>query len=643
MTVFLALTITGLITGCIYAISASGLVVTYTTSGVFNFAHGAVGMIAAFTYWTLSVQLQWPAPVAVVVTLFVVAPLMGALIERLLIRPLGPGTPALSVNVTLGLLLLLVGVASTVWNPATARRVPLFFDGQQVTILGTSVSWHQLVVVICAVAVAVGLRLLLFRTRAGVSLRAVVDDPALVGLTGAPPARYSQLGWMLGSFLAALAGVLLAALVNLDIQTLTLLVVNAYAAALWGRMRNLPVTFAGGLALGLLNSYAIGYLPVGPVLSTVGPLIPMIFLFLVLLVLPEQRLETHARKLAAPRIPRLPESLIVGAALIVIAFVLSYVLSNAWITTASYAIAFGLILLSLVPLTGYAGQICLCQFTFAGLGAVVMAKVGGGDSYLGLLLAAVVAGVAGAIIALPALRVRGLYLALLTLAFAQAMDLAFFNNAQIMGVDGAVDVGRITIPGFDLQDNRNYLVFLSVIFSVAAVGVLALRRSRFGRYLVAVSDNEVGATMYGMSIAKVKIAVFSACAAFAGLAGALYGGQTGLVGPADFNLLISLAGLLILTLMGTRTVTGALLGAVGLAVFPVIQVNVPILRNFSNIFIGLGAMSIGKNPNGAVGGDNPAAAMRRRRLLKKIAEENARAEQASIVETTEKTAGHVAH
>ncbi|HWC39860.1 MAG TPA: branched-chain amino acid ABC transporter permease, partial [Acidimicrobiales bacterium] len=236
MSEFLALSVVGIVAGCIYALTATGLVVTYTTSGIFNFAHGAIGMVAAFAFWELSVNQGLPQPVALVLVLFVLAPLMGALIERVLMRPLHGASVETSLTVTIGLLLLLIGLATIIWDPTTARVLPQFFTGHSVSIFGVVVTWHQLTVVIVAAAAAVGLRLFLFRTRTGTAMRAVVDDPELAAMAGAPPARFGQYGWALGAFLAALAGILLAPLVTLDINTLTLLVINGYAAALVGRL-----------------------------------------------------------------------------------------------------------------------------------------------------------------------------------------------------------------------------------------------------------------------------------------------------------------------------------------------------------------------------------------------------------------------
>ena len=305
MSNFLALSVVGLVSGCVYAITATGLVVTYTTTGVFNFAHGAIGMFAAFSYWQLEVAWHWPTVLAIVVVVFVEAPFIGAFVERVLIRTLhsSGGTVETSVTVSLGLLLFLIGAATLIWDPNQPRFLPQFFAGDSVTVLGVNVTYQQMAVLIVTVVVAVVLRVFMYRTRTGTALRAVVDNRELSGLAGASPAYFGQLGWMMGATLAAVAGVLLAALVTLDIQTLTLIVINGYAAAMVGRLRNLPLTFLGGVLLGLAQSYATGYLPVGNLLLSISPVIPMIFLFVILWIIPEAGCRAGSNRFIAPGCP----------------------------------------------------------------------------------------------------------------------------------------------------------------------------------------------------------------------------------------------------------------------------------------------------------------------------------------------------
>jgi branched-chain amino acid transport system permease protein len=633
MDTFLPLTVVGVVSGCIYAITATGLVVTYTTTGIFNFAHGAIGMIAAFLYWELAMNRGWPEWLAFIVVVLVIAPLIGAVIERALMRPLrGAGLDA-ALTTTLGLLLFLIGLATVVWDPKKPRIVYQFFRGHTYKIFGVNITAHQLVVVGAAIAVAVVLRLFLYRTRTGTALRAVVDNPELTSLAGASPVRFGQLGWAIGASLAAVAGVLLVPLITLDITTLTLLVINGYAAAMVGRLRSLPLTFAGGIALGLLESYLVGYLPVGTWLSQVKPTVPMVFLFLALIVFPERRIIGRETSIRAPRVAGLWESIIAGGVLVLLAWIIGSGLSPSNLRIASHGMAFALIMLSLVLLTGYGRQVSLCQLTFAGLGAYAMGHVGNGASWWGVLAALALAGAVGCIVSLPALRLRGLYLALATLAFAQAMDTAFFQNIHTFGSSGSLEVGRVHLPGISLESDLSYLIFLTVAFAVVAIGLLALRRSLVGRRLTALADSPAASATLGMNLTAVRLLTFGLSAALAGMAGAFYGGQQGLVGANDFTLLASLSLLLLAVVWGIRTMSGMLLAAMSLVIFPVIQTHVPSLRNLIYLGTGLAAIGIGRNPNGVMGGNTPLQIWRDRRMA--AAAEAALTEAQQQHETTE--------
>ena len=489
MDVFLQFTIVGIATGCIYALTATGLTVTYITSGIFNFAHGAVGMIAAFTYWELTVDHGWPQLPAVLAVLFVVAPIMGLLIEQLMRRLHGAPTEVTLV-ITLGVLLALIGLAQTRWDPGQARVLTEFFPGDQVRIFGINVTYHELIVMLTTVAVVIGLRLFLFRTRAGIALRAVVDAPDVAALNGAAPDRVSQMGWVIGAMLASLAGVLLAPILGaLDIVFLTLLVINGYAAAIVGRLRSLPLTFGGGIALGLIESYTIWKSPQGLV-SDLHVALPILFLFLMLLLIPEARLSVGRTAIRRPlRIPSLRDSILAATAFVGVGWVVSGLLSNRDLLTMGRGVILAVVMLSLVLLTGYGGQISLCQLTFVGVGAFAMGKVAGGNSVIGLFAAVALSAAVGALVALPALRLRGLYLALSTFAFAQVMSALFFKRDDVFSQGGALKIGRVSLLGLSVKAPRTYFVFLVVVLALAAVGVLAVRRSSFGRRLVAMSDS----------------------------------------------------------------------------------------------------------------------------------------------------------
>jgi branched-chain amino acid transport system permease protein len=594
---FLTFTVLGLVIGCIYGLTASGLVVTYTTSGIFNFAHGAVGMFGAYTYWQLTVAWHWPRLLALLVILGVFAPAFGAVLERVLIRPLRDASVDLTLVVTLGLLLFLIGLANLIWKPTQPRVLPkLLATAPPVRVGYLSISAHQIVVVAVAIVVAVSLRLLFTRTRIGIAMRGVVDDPDLAVMAGVSPERVRQLSWAIGSSLAALAGILLAPLEQLNILSLTLLVINGYAAALFGSLRSLPRTAVGAVLLGLVVNYAKAYVPAGGLLERLQPSLPMVFLFVVLLFVPAARLSTSGvRGRHAPRVPGLRQSLVAGTGLLVLAVVLAGVLPTAYVLVGSRALILGLTLLSLVLLTGYSGQVSLCHLTFVGLGAFVMGTWADG-SLLGVLLAVLLSMAAGMAVAAFTLRLRGLYLALSTFAFAKAMDDSFF--VRQFGSGGTLSVTRLHLPGLDTADEPTYFLLCAVLFTGAGIAVLAVRRSRYGRMLTAMSDSPAACATLGMNLTGAKLVTFSVSAGLAGLSGALFGGLNGNINPSDFAVLGSLSLLLALRIGGITTVTGALLGAVSVAVFPTVQAHVPSSLQLSYLLTGLAAVSIGRDPDG---------------------------------------------
>ena len=295
---FLIFTIAGLSTAAIYAIAASGLVVTYTTSGICNFAHGAFSMMAAFMYWQVHMGWGVPALPAFLLVVFVIGPAFGAIVERGIMRGIEGATDVVKIVVTISLMIALIGISMVIWKPDVARPVPAFFEGQKVTIFNTVVNYQRLMAMLIAIAVAIGLRLIFKKTRLGVAMRAVVDDRGLLQLNGGRPSRTSMMAWALGSGMAALSGVLIASEQTLSATTLTLLFINAYAVAVVGRLRSLPGAFLGAVILGLLESYAIGYIPqdamLGPIsLQSSKNAIPAVMLFVVIMLQPQDRLRAH--------------------------------------------------------------------------------------------------------------------------------------------------------------------------------------------------------------------------------------------------------------------------------------------------------------------------------------------------------------
>lgn len=598
MSEFISLVIWGIVYASIYAVSATGLVLTYNTTGIFNFAHGAVGMVLAYLFWQLWQGWNIPAPIALALVLLVGAPLFGAVLERGVMRSLYGTSMNIRLAVTLGLLLVLQAAGGAIWKQTNSYSLPQFFNGSQVSIGGVNVSYEQLIAVAIAAVGAFVLRLLFKHTRTGLAMKAVVDDPNLAALSGAPSRRISSYAWMLGVTFAALAGILVAQtqIPTMNQLQLTELVIYGYAAAVVGRLRSLPLTFLGAIILGLASSLTSGYVPQGDV-PYVQAALPMAMLFVVLLVIPEGRLALARLARTRPAKPAKPVTTVVGAAIVLaLTLLLSSVLTGNNLLTLGNALALSILALSLTLLSGYGGQISLCQFTFLGLGALAMHWVGG--SVLGVLAAVAFCAAVGAVLAVPVLRLRGLYLALATLAFAVLMDLTFFLAPSIVGPSTTIGVPRPDLFGMHFTTNRAFDVLLGLVLVPCILGVGALRRSAFGRRLVAMNDSPAACGTVGMSLTVTKLIVFSLSAAMAGLAGALYGGLQTQVATAQFGFLFSIGIFVTVTLAGSSLLTGALLAGVFLAVGPVIGAHVQQVPDFTQLLVGVGIIAVGRNPTG---------------------------------------------
>jgi branched-chain amino acid transport system permease protein len=605
---FFRYTVFGLAFAGVYFIAASGLVLTYTASGIFNFAHGAVAMIAAFTYWDLRIEHHWAAPVAFAAVMLVEAPLMGLVIERVVMRNLGGAATITNIVVTIGLLVTLLGIGSVVWAPtkfAATPSLPRFYAANVVNVAGAPIPWHYFIVLAISAGVAFALWTLLAGTRLGIAMRAVVDDRGLARLNGENPDIASATSWIVGCMLAALAGILIAPILALDVARLTLLVISAYAVAVVGRLRSLPLTAVGAVILGLALSYfdwetsKLQHVPVW--VQSVHDSLPIIMLFVVLLVLPQDRvrLRTTVSSRGTVVVPTMRTAVLGGIAFVVGAWVVETYLHGAVLRAAGQGLAIAIVMLSLVLLTGYAGQISLAQLAFAGLGVLAVSWLPGdlGASPVGLVVAAGSAGLVGAVIAIPCLRLRDLYLALGTMAFALVVE------QNVLGqIPGFATDSRVFTRWRPIASDKAYFVTIAFLFAVLASFVIALRRGEFGRRLQAMKDSPAASTTVGLNLTRTKVEVFALAAAIAGIGGFLLAGWKGTVGKDDFSLLngtLSALPVLLLAVVGGITaVSGAMIGSLVLVAIPQIAADYPSLRNIMILLPGLVGISLARNPDG---------------------------------------------
>ena len=597
MLTFLAYTFTGLFTGAAYAIAASGLVLTYTTTRVFNLGHGAISMVCAFLYWQLTVQEHMNGFVALLLILLVIAPAIGFVIERVLARNLGDAPVSVSLVVTVGLFVGLVGIAQQVWPATVSRSINPWFANDSISIGSYELSYHQLITIAISVAVAAGLYVLLNRTRTGTAMRAAVDNRELLSLFGGSPRRVSTFSWALGSSLAALAGILLVSTVGLDYYQLTFLVINAFAAAMFGRLQSLPLTFVGAMALGLAQGYVF-YLPSWSLLDGIRQSLPTILLFIVLIFVPQVRLRVGQIKgiLAAP-VPSARRSLQYGGGLVLAVLLAVQLLSDTNQLRLGSALTYGIVMLSLVLLTGYGGYVSMAQLTFMGIGAAVVAKLNTA-SPLAIVAAVLIAAAVGGLVALPVLRLTGLYLALATFAFAQLMDKLVFQTNFMFGFNGSLNAKPMTLFGYSFNSTASYNVLCAIAFVLVGVAVLAVRRGPVGRVLIAMRDSQAACGTLGLNQRWFRVGLFGASAGIAGLAGALLAGVRGTVDAASFQAFNGLLLLLLAVVSGVTSVTGAFVGGMLLMLLPVLQSQFPTLGGLEFLIIAVGAVTLGRNPNG---------------------------------------------
>ncbi|MGH9033788.1 MAG: branched-chain amino acid ABC transporter permease, partial [Acidimicrobiia bacterium] len=327
--------------------------------------------------------------------------------------------------------------------------------------------------------------------------------------------------------------------------------------------------------------------------------IPVLMLFIVLLLLPQARIATSsiAQRFRPVRVPSLSRSLVAGALVVAAAFVVSGMLSNLDVKRVGAGIGIGIIVLSLVPLTGYGGHVSLCQLTFAGVGAVCVYKFGEGGSPLGWVLAIVVPAAVGALIALPALRLQGLYLALSTLAFAVFMDKMVFPSENFFYI-GTARIDRLDLPGIPLESNRAWFVLLAVAYALLAVIVLAIRRAPFGRQLIATRDSPAACATLGLGLTRTKFLVFSLSAGMAGLGGALWAGLREGVTAQSFTMQAGLVILLLAMIGGIETASGPLLAGLVFAWADVLAADYPALELLPTAGIAVVAIALAFHPDG---------------------------------------------
>ncbi len=598
---FLPFIVIGLTAGSVYGLAGTGLVLTYKTSGVFNFAYGAIAAVAAYVFYWLHVQQGMAWQPAALLCLFVLGPAMGLVLE-LLTRMLSEvGTQyqiAGMIGLTLGIEALLRLWGNSWSDPGQYVLFPDFLPTETFTVFDVNVGYNQLITMVIALVSAIGLYLFFRWSRLGVSMRAVVDDPDLVNIAGTSPTRVRRWAWVIGTMFAAMSGLLLGPTIGVSALLLILLVVQAFGAAAVGYFSNLPLTYLGGLLIGIAAALSTKY--VGDI-NWLGGLpisIPFIVLFVALLVTPRRLLAL--RRTPPPPPPHsaytAPARVSIGGAVLLVGFLalvpdIVGLKLAAWTVAVMYVVLF----LSLGLLVRLSGQVSLAHLGLAAVGAAAFGHLvsdHGIPWLLAVLLAALIVVPVGAVIAIPAIRLSGVFLALATLGFGIMLENMFYTQDIMFGPTSAGV--HATRPSIGQTDRGYYYVVLAVAV-VCAILVVALTRGRLGRLLRALSDSPLALGTQGTTINLTRVIAFCISAFLAGIFGALYAGFVGSINGTSFPAFNSLVIVALVLLVVGGAPWYAITAAAALELIPAyvdvgnISIYLQMLFGFAVIGVGLQA------------------------------------------------------
>jgi branched-chain amino acid transport system permease protein len=612
--------IAGLVLGGVYAISASGIVVTYVSTGVLNFAFGGMAFAVARFYFYLTVQYGWSNLSAALVCLVVVGPVLGMVLYICLFRFVRHSSTLVKVVATIGLAVALPAVATTLLgNPqinvvrGLAHRPERVFH-----IAGVAITMDQVIVYIFVVLIVLIGTLVLRFTEVGLSVRAVVSSEALTSLNGISPQRVYFGVWAVSGGLAGVAGVLIAPVVGLQPQNFILLMAGAFGAVLVAKLRNLPLAVLVGLLMGVAGAVADHFVPGSNSYSdAVIPSIPFAFMLaaLVWFVARGQSADETAQggaldhAISTERVDHATKGRsgsrrwaddITSAIPIAIVAILPLFLHGSWVGEVGLGIGFAICFLSYTVLTGEGGMIWLCQISFAGLGAITTAQL---VSRHWPVLAAVMAGalltmIIGGIIGMLTIKLGDLYVALATLAFGLLIENVVFSRQTFSNFGAGVTVTR---PAFAHTDKAfDYLAF--GIFVIAALFVANLRRSTTGAALNAVRRSGQGAATMGISILRVRLLAAIIGGLLAGLGGGVLAMSNQVAIPSNFPTLTGLVWLAVLVTAGIRSNTAAMVAGLSFSIIPALFISYVSARwgQVPTMLFGLGAILIARNPDGVV-------------------------------------------
>jgi sulfate-transporting ATPase len=651
----LASSFLGLGNGGTFAALGLALVLVYRASGVINFATGAQALYAGYTYaflrqgklfliipglpTTVDLNHEFGMLDALVLTL-VISALLGALLYVLVFRPLRYAPPLAKAVASLGVLVVLQGLMSERMGtlPVTVEAI---YPSERWTWQGQSVLSDRIYLAITVVVMTLAITALYRWTRFGLDTRATAESEAGAYVSGISPDRIALLNWMLAGAVVGAAGILIAPLSPVVPNTYTLFVVPALAAAVVGQFQHPIPTVIAGIAIGMIQAWLVylsgqySWMPQ----SGVGEMVPLVVMLVALLVtsrgVPERGalLRTHLGRAPRPRSYFVP--IVAGSVAGAVALLVTSGSARAAVITT---FIFAILALSLVVVTGYAGQVSLAQLALAGVGGFMLSYLSvdwGVPFPIAPLLAAIAAAIVGVLVGLPALRLRGLMLGVVTFALAFGLEAIWFRNADLIEPYGNT-IGKPEVFGINLAvgagkdfPRLSFGFTCLVVCVVVAAGVAMLRRSALGSAMLAVRANERSAAGIGVNVTFVKVLSFAIASFIAGIGGCLLAYRQGIITWESFAALLGLTLVSTAYLAGVTSVFGgaqAGIIAAGGIVFFLLNELIDLTSDAFVIISGvLVIVTLIRNPEGlAVGGHELAdrfAAWRKRRAAPTDADE----------------------
>ncbi|HEX3795445.1 MAG TPA: ABC transporter permease [Acidimicrobiales bacterium] len=615
--------------GCSYAIVAVSLVLTYQATGVFNFAFGAQAYASAFVFTLLTQNEGWSGFPAFLISVVVMGPLVGLAFDRLLFRHIPNANSTAKLVCSLSLLVGIPDLMPVIFGPqnldTTATIFP-FFNPNVVyfTLAGTPFNGVYLSTISVTVVVLVALTLLLRFTNLGLQMRGAVESRRLVQLDGVNGDGVVMIAWMVSSFMAGLAGVLLApvfgAFTSDNFASLTVVAIAGAACAL---MKNLPIAAGVAVLIGVATTVLQGYIPPNGIINAaVVPALPFLVIVLALIFLPGMRSLDSSRDplstvdpppppiAAVARAPQMDRIIRRAWWVLLAAFVVSMLtwMPITWAGVFNHGLALSVVLLSVSLITGMAGQLSLSQGTFAGIGAfasVQLANHLGLNMLVGGLVGAALAACVAVILAVLSLRLRGLGLALMTLAAALLFDATFFNAISISGGSAGITLKSQwlgTTAFFNFNGHAFFLLVIAVL-TLCVFLVMLVRKGTVGRNLAAMRGSETAAAGLGINLTRQRIMIFALSGAMAGLGGVLISIQQQQAAPNDWNYEFSLVFVVLVVTTSVSTVEGAIQAGIGFVVTEQLLTYLPARfggPSLTIVLFAFGALTYASHPEGVL-------------------------------------------